>query len=322
MTSRTGVIVVIVVLILLAVLGGAFVLYRPGSAAPANTPPVAQAPAATQNASAHFYYKCDDDALVDIGTTGASQPPRQTLGSSITVSVNGGPVLNLTQTGSTGNLENYVDSSTGFLLAAIPARSSGAINGVEYRTSASAPGNKCMRVVQDPGNLPNIAEDTFRGYSVRYPEDYTVTYPQAQVNGQNTLGGVALSVGTSTLTQLGLASGTRIEVAADSGTGLSAGSALPAGEQCTAALFPMQSAGTPSSITTETINGVAYSVASASSTKGSDRYTEYVYALSDSNPCVAAHYFIHEKLPQSGESGMQSILATFDKITSTIVANI
>jgi hypothetical protein len=50
-------------------------------------------------------------------------------------------------------------------------------------------------------------------------------------------------------------------------------------------------------------NNVTYSFASSSEAAAGNRYEEYVYALPDSNPCVAVRYFIHYGVIENYEPG-------------------
>lgn len=151
------------------------------------------------------------------------------------------------------------------------------------------------------------------GYSVRYPAGYTpdtayayqafgpgkdiygtkFTIPAAEANGTNLSADSYLSVET-----------------------------LPKTKTCTADLFLDTQIGTSAEVID---NGTAYSVAKGGGAAAGNLYTEYVYAIPGTSPCLAVRYFIHSTQLGNYPPGtvvafnQQVLLAEFDGIRRSLV---
>ena len=72
-------------------------------------------------------------------------------------------------------------------------------------------------------------------------------------------------------------------------------------------------------------NRVTYSLASSSGAAAGNRYEEWVYALSGSQPCLAVRYFIHSTNIANFDPGAvkefdrAALVKQFDKIRKTLV---
>ncbi|MDQ5890005.1 MAG: hypothetical protein QG609_498 [Patescibacteria group bacterium] len=120
------------------------------------------------------------------------------------------------------------------------------------------------------------------GFALQHPNDWTVdnSYAYDLLGPEEpTIPGVKFLI-PKTLTE-----GTNLS---ESQTGLSV-EIMPNMPTCTAYPFLLQ----PKTVTTEVINDVKYSIASSSGAAAGNLYEEYVYAISDTNPCLAVRYLIH-----------------------------
>lgn len=170
----------------------------------------------------------------------------------------------------------------------------------------------CLVVVPDPGNLPQVFESGEEGFSIRYPAGYTVNpdYVDTQFGPGKEIGGVSFTIPESLTTGTNLATDTYISV-----------EEIPQSQQCSASMF------LPDSVTSQnqTDNGVAYSVASFTGAAAGNRYDETVYALPDTNPCIAVRYLIHYGVIENYPAGTvqefdkQALLNQFDSIRRTLV---
>ncbi len=74
-------------------------------------------------------------------------------------------------------------------------------------------------------------------------------------------------------------------------------------------------------------NGVMYSVAAVTDAGAGNRYEETVYALPNSEPCIAVRYLIHYGVFENYEEGTvrefdkQAVISEFDSIRRTLVVN-
>ncbi len=120
------------------------------------------------------------------------------------------------------------------------------------------------------------------GFTLQHPNDWTVdnSYVYDLLGPEEpTIPGVKFLI-PKTLTE-----GTNLS---EFQTGLSV-EIMPNMPTCTAHPFLLQ----PKTVTTEVINDVKYSIASSSEPGAGNLYEEYVYAISDTNPCLAVRYLIH-----------------------------
>jgi len=79
--------------------------------------------------------------------------------------------------------------------------------------------------------------------------------------------------------------------------------------------------------TTFTEEGVAYSMATSSNAGAGNRYDETVYALTNTNPCMAVRYVVHYTALENYEEGTvsrfdeQALFAAFDSIRRSLQVN-
>ena len=112
-----------------------------------------------------------------------------------------------------------------------------------------------------------------------------------------------------------------------SGTNLSRDSYLSVehlekGQACTLSSFMENSRAKAQTIYE---GGAIYTFASSSEAAAGNRYEEYLYVLSDSNPCIAVRYFVHFGAIENYDSDTISafnkaaLLADFDSIRKTFI---
>lgn len=137
-----------------------------------------------------------------------------------------------------------------------------------------------------PAPQENIQTQTYSsskyGFAFKHPSNWSVDESYAyDLLGpkEPTIPGVKLYVPTN-LTQ-----GTNLS---PSQTGISI-EVMPNMPSCSAYPFLIQ----PGSVINETINGATYSTASSTGAGAGNLYEEYIYALPNTDPCVAIRYFIH-----------------------------
>jgi hypothetical protein len=165
-------------------------------------------------------------------------------------------------------------------------------------------------------NLPHVYESGGeKGISARYPKGWTIDTAYAYDNlgsEEQKIYGLKFHIPES------LVAGTNLS---SSDTGVSI-EVLPGMSTCTAYPFLIS----PGVVETKFIDGVAYSVASSTAAAAGNRYEETIYALVESNPCIAIRYFIHygaiENYPEAGavkEFDKTALLKQFDEIRATLI---
>lgn len=172
----------------------------------------------------------------------------------------------------------------------------------------------CIKVVPDPGDLPQVYESGSDGFSLRYPEGYVVDplYVYSELGPGKHIAGIKFT----------------IPAAVAAGTNLSAGSyiaieQLPKINECNAGLF-LSSVAAPYASHMLVDHDIAYSVASSTDAAVGNRYEEDIYAIPGTNPCIGIRYFIHwtvlENYPQGTvrQFDRSSLLAQFDAIRDTL----
>ncbi|HEY5383384.1 MAG TPA: MliC family protein [Candidatus Paceibacterota bacterium] len=152
------------------------------------------------------------------------------------------------------------------------------------------------------------------GYSIKYPQGYTVTAPyiyQALGPGKDIEGVNFIIPGT-------MATGTNL--AADSYVSVEQ---LPnSAASCSASLFLGDQIGSTTAVTD---NGVDYSVAQGSDAGAGNLYDETVYAIPGSSTCTAVRYFIHSSQIGNYPPGMvtafdkQALISQFDAIRRSLM---
>ncbi len=169
--------------------------------------------------------------------------------------------------------------------------------------------------------LPQAYSSAGEGFSIRLPAGYTVDESHVyQATPTKKFAGVKFTIPLAMATGTNLGRDTYISVERLATTSI-ASTASSTAATCTGSKF---FDGTHANQTI-TQNGVTYSVASSSGAGAGNRYEETVYALANSNPCVAVRYFIHysvfENYPAGSivEFNKQAILDQFDQIRKTLV---
>lgn len=171
----------------------------------------------------------------------------------------------------------------------------------------------CIAVAKDPGTLPNVYENGTEGFSIRYPQGYTVNdqYQYQELGPGKSIGGVSFTIASTTATGTNLSGDTHLAV-----------EEIPQSSSCGAAMF--LPAGTPTISTTTRVAGLLWSVASSTGAAAGNRYEETVYAIPGTNPCIGVRYYIHygvlQNYPQGSvqEFDKQSLLDTFDAMRKTL----
>jgi len=184
-------------------------------------------------------------------------------------------------------------------------------NGVTFTENAQQTYRGCIVVADDPGGLPQTYENGTKGFSIRYPSGFVVNdpYTYQELGPGKDIGGVKFTIPTS------LASGTNL--AADTYVSVEQ---IPQIRTCSASLFLDQGP----KATSMDDDGITYSVASSTGAAAGNRYEEIVYAMPDTNPCIAVRYFIHYGAFQNFEPGTveefdeQALLSMFDSIRRTL----
>ncbi len=162
-------------------------------------------------------------------------------------------------------------------------------NGALLQESGAAL-RQCVRVAPDPGGLPRIFLGAAKGFSIRYPADYTVdtAYRYQALGPGEQIPGVAFSVPAS------LARGTNLS--ADSHLSVET---MPSAGDCTAARF--LGGGVHDSTVSDA--GTTYSFARRTDAGAGNRYQEMVYAVPGTSPCLAVRYLIHWTVLENYPSG-------------------
>ena len=173
----------------------------------------------------------------------------------------------------------------------------------------------CIQVADDPGGLTQVFESGSEGFSIRYPDSYTID-PKYKYQ---TLGPGKEIVGIKFTIPRVIAEGTNL--GEDSYVSVEQ---IPNSLNCNANNFL-----SGSNVSTSTINDrdFTYSVASSTDAGLGNRYEEMVYALPGTNPCLAIRYFIHYSVFENYPVGTikqfdrTSLVNQFDKIRRTLVVN-
>ncbi|MHB8860545.1 MAG: MliC family protein [Minisyncoccota bacterium] len=170
----------------------------------------------------------------------------------------------------------------------------------------------CMAIASLPvgSGLSQVFATSSLGFSIRYPGGYTLdeAYQYQELGPGKDIPGVKFTIPAS------IALGTNL--AADSYLSVEE---IPQVQGCTAAFFLDHGAAREVAD-----GGMTYSVASTTGAGAGNRYEETVYALPDTNPCIAVRYFIHYGVIENYPPGMvrrfdrQAILDQFDAIRHTL----
>jgi len=233
------------------------------------------------------------------------QPPTPT--GSVALTLSDGRIMTLPQTISAdGTRYANVDESFVFW-----SKGNGALV-LENNAEKSYIG--CILVAPESANvsLPQVYSNSGDGFSIRLPADYTIdeSYRYQELGPGKDIAGVKFTIASSTAAGTNLGADSYISV-----------EEIPQIQNCTATLFLDQETAT----STVTEGNIVYSVASTTGAGAGNRYEETIYALPDTDPCIAVRYFIHysvfENYPPGAmrEFDQQALLAQFDAIRRTLV---
>jgi len=290
----------IVVLIVLLLGFSYFKLHTAPPASTANTP------------IAQVTFVCDTGKTIDAsfyqGTSTPSTSPDQppTPGGSVSISLSDGRQMTLPQTISADGTR-YANADESFVFWAKG-------NGAFVMESNNQTYANCIKVAPDPGGLPQVFENGTEGFSLRLPAGYTpdATYQYQEMGPGKDIGGVKFTIPAA------LAKGTNL--GADSYVSVEE---IPQATSCDATMFLDQGA----KATNISDGGNSYSVASSTGAGAGNRYEETVYAIIDTNPCMAVRYFVHYGAIENYPSGtvaafdQSALLSQFDAIRRTLVVN-
>lgn len=232
------------------------------------------------------------------------QPP--VSNASVALSLDGASEINLPQTISADGVR-YANADESLVFWSKGAGATLQENG------QSATFQDCIVVKADVGDLPQVYLDQGNHFTVRYPAGYTVdeNYSYQNLAPGVTSSGVQFTIASE------LALGTNLSP--DSYISIESRSDL---SQCTATDF----LSVPDGVKSQRIVGdhFTYSFASSTDAGVGNRYAEYVYALADSNPCLAIRYFIHSTAIENYDPGVvtefdqAALLNEFDAIRRSL----
>lgn len=172
----------------------------------------------------------------------------------------------------------------------------------------------CIIVKDNPGNLDQVYLSEMNHFTLRYPADYIVDNSYSYQNQASSVG-VKFSIPQAVATGTNLSSDSYISVESIRGA-----------SSCDASAFlSLAPSSTPQTIED---GDYTYSFASSSDAGAGNRYEEYVYALSDTNPCLAIRYFVHYSAIENYDEGTvksfdkATLLSQFDLIRRSITLNL
>ena len=157
-----------------------------------------------------------------------------------------------------------------------------------------------------------IYENNQLGFSIELPNNYSVDGKHVyQISPTRAINGVKFTIPQPMTVGTNLASDSYLSV-----------ESIPQSSSisCTADLF-LDGTHTPRDVVQE---GTRYSVVEASNAGAGNRYEETVYALSDSNPCLAVRYVIHYGVIQNYPEGTvmefdkEALLDEFNSVRRTL----
>jgi membrane-bound inhibitor of C-type lysozyme len=299
---------IIALVALVAVLGWVTVQHR-------STPAVHVR--ATSTPFAEVTYQCDGGKRIEASYfEGVTQPPSTpngppVPGGSVALTLSDGRSLMLAQTISADGIR-YSDGDPAVANGetfVFWSKGNGALV-LEHGSDQTYTG--CIKIAPDPGGLPEVYESGSNGFSIRYPEGYTVDEAyvyQARGPGKD-IHGVKFTIPSSVATGTNLAEDTYLSV-----------EEIPDVPACSANLF----LDVHSEVSTVTEGDTTYEVASTTDAAAGNRYEEAVYAIPGSNPCMAVRYSVHYGVLENYPPGLvhgfdrQQLLSGFNAIRSTLV---
>lgn len=174
----------------------------------------------------------------------------------------------------------------------------------------------CIVLSPDPGGLPNTYLNNEIGFSIRYPEGYSVdaSYQYQGFGTGKEIQGVKFIIPEK------IAEGTNLS-SFDTGISVETISLNNSTENCNANLFLY------GDVQSDIINddGKEYSFAVRTEGAAGNYYEEQVWALVDTNPCLAVRYLIHstaiENYPEGtiSEFNKDALIKEFDNIRRSLI---
>jgi hypothetical protein len=178
----------------------------------------------------------------------------------------------------------------------------------------------CVKVVSDPGGLQQAYASGSQGFSIRYPEGYKLnaSYRYQELGPGKDIGGVKFTIPQSITSGTNLVSDSYVSV-----------EEIPwaQGKACTANLFLPPAALGAAKPSTVTDGSMTYSLATSTGAATGNQYEETIYAVSDTNPCIAVRYFIHygvlENYPPGAVKAFDraALIKQFDAVRRTLTIN-
>jgi len=256
-------------------------------------------------------FQCNDGKTIDASFYKGPEAPRPNPGEpptstgSVFLTLSDGRSMDLAQTISADGAR-YVNSNESFVFW---NKGNGALV-LENNEQKNYIG--CILVAPDPGNLPNVYENRAQGFSLRYPNGYSVNkeYVYQALGPNKDISGVSFTIPQDMAEGTNLGADTYLSV-----------EQIPQTQQCSANLFL---ANQNEQARTIDENDMTYSFASSTDAGTGNRYEEAVYALPGTNPCMAMRYFIHYSVFENYPAGTvtefnkQAILDQFDAIRKTL----
>jgi membrane-bound inhibitor of C-type lysozyme len=232
------------------------------------------------------------------------QPP--VSNASVTLSLDGSPSITLPQAISAdGSRYANVEESLVFW-----SKGSGAMvleNGEEINYI------NCISVKEDSGNLPLVYLDEFNRFTLRYPTGFVADefYTYKNFGADSPVPGVKFTIPDNLTSGTNLSKDSYISV-----------ENLTGAKSCQAQTFLVNGSDLKSEVVEEA--GFTYSLMTSSEAAAGNRYDEYVYALTDTNPCLAIRYFVHYSAIENYDAGTvvafdkEALLTQFDEIRRSL----
>ncbi|MBU6214708.1 MliC family protein [Patescibacteria group bacterium] len=175
----------------------------------------------------------------------------------------------------------------------------------------------CIAIAPQPAdaNLPLVYSNSADHFSIRLPAGYSMneTYRYQELGPGKDIAGIKFTIASTTAAGTNLSADSYISVE-------SIPLSRPQSDACNAGLF--LSPATPKPLVE---GSTTYSVASQNGAAAGNRYAETVFAIPDTNPCIAVRYFIHSTVLENYPPGRvqpfdgQALIKEFDAIRRTLV---
>jgi len=278
----------ILTLIIIVFLAGAGIWYADNRSISFSPSPIAQAT-----------YICNGDKTIDAafyrGEPKPVEPGEPPIPSgSVKIILSDGRSFDLPQTISADG-SRYANSNESFIFWSKGSRALVLEDNVEKNYIG------CIVIAKDPGGLPKTYSDGAIGFSIRYPADYSIdtSYKYQALGPGKDINGVKFTIPYS------LAVGTNLS-SFDTGISIET---IPAAQDCSAGLFLDGN----TDVQTVTDNGIDYSFATTIQGAAGNRYEEEVWAIPETNPCLAIRYFIHSTNIENYPEDPEGVILEFDR---------